>query len=61
MNVNKKNDTGRASIHYACSKGYTEIVQLLLANGGKVNLKDRFGGTPLHRACLTNKHSPESK
>lgn len=41
---------GRTSLHLASSRGDTEIVELLLEAGAKVNDKNKFGWTPLHLA-----------
>jgi len=50
VDVNRMNETGRAPLHYACSKAYTSVVELLLAHGASINQKDGYGATPLHRA-----------
>eukprot|EP01112_Ceratiomyxa_fruticulosa_P020204 TRINITY_DN6820_c0_g1_i1.p1 TRINITY_DN6820_c0_g1~~TRINITY_DN6820_c0_g1_i1.p1 ORF type:complete len:294 (-),score=65.43 TRINITY_DN6820_c0_g1_i1:33-914(-) len=49
VDVNKINETGRTALHYACSKGYTNIVQMLIG-AGATSVKDAAGATPLHRA-----------
>ena len=38
-------------MHYATGRNYKEIVELLIAKGADVNVKDKFGGTPLHDAA----------
>jgi ankyrin repeat-rich membrane spanning protein len=32
---------------FACGRGYTEIVQMLIQRGAKVNMGDKYGTTPL--------------
>lgn len=39
--VNLKNGGGRSALHYAASKGWLEIAQILISHGAKVNLKDK--------------------
>lgn len=46
-----RNSNGQTSIFYACSKNYVSIAKLLLENGAQVNVQDKFGNTPLHRAA----------
>lgn len=44
----------RTALHIASSKGYKEIVKLLLDHGADPNQKDIIGNTPLHLAVCTN-------
>lgn len=39
--VNLKNDGGRTALHYAASKGWLKIVELLISRGAKINSKDK--------------------
>lgn len=41
---------GNIGIHIAASKGYTQMLQVLLARGSNVNTPDIFGNTALHYA-----------
>jgi len=41
---------GRTAMHGAAQKGYDEIIRLLASNGGKLDVKDRRGLTPLDAA-----------
>ncbi|EAT46629.1 AAEL002234-PA [Aedes aegypti] len=50
VNINRKNARGQAAIHVSCTSGYREIVELLLANYGSVDLQDSTGNTSLHLA-----------
>lgn len=43
---------GTTPLHSASLLGYTEIVEILLENGGNHQLHDRFGWTPLQCAIL---------
>ena len=42
---------GMTALTWACGKGYTEAVKLLLENGANVNLVDTYDRTALMRAC----------
>ncbi|KAI6175171.1 26S proteasome non-ATPase regulatory subunit 10 [Aphelenchoides fujianensis] len=47
----QENNNGQVSLHYACSKNNAKITKLLLENGAEVNVADKYGNTPLHRAA----------
>ena len=38
----------------ACQEGNAEKVRELIKKGASVNAKNRFGGTPLHAAVISN-------
>ena len=40
---------GKTALQTACQRGHLEIVQILLKHGARVNSKDDFGGSPLHK------------
>ena len=44
-------DQGRSSLLYACSKNRQAIVKKLLDEGATLDLQDKLGATPLHRAA----------
>ncbi|KAL2921543.1 Apoptosis-stimulating of p53 protein 2 [Bienertia sinuspersici] len=48
-----KNDGGRTALHYAASKGWVKVAELLLAGGVNINAKDKVRCTPLHCAAST--------
>ena len=41
---------GRTALHGAAQKGYDQVVRLLVSQGGKLDVKDRRGFTPLDAA-----------
>ncbi|KAL2349185.1 hypothetical protein Fmac_003185 [Flemingia macrophylla] len=53
--VNLKNGGGRTALHYAASKGWLKIAEILISHNAKINIKDKVGCTPLHRAASTGK------
>ncbi|XP_065829056.1 acyl-CoA-binding domain-containing protein 6-like isoform X2 [Oscarella lobularis] len=44
-------DQGMGLLHWACDRGYSDVVQILLSHNVNVNLQDLDGQTPLHYAC----------
>lgn len=40
-----------ALLHWACDRGHTDIVRLLISCQADVNVVDADGQTPLHYAC----------
>ncbi|GDX36686.1 hypothetical protein LBMAG18_11970 [Alphaproteobacteria bacterium] len=51
VNPSKKDYYDYTPLHYASLDGNTELVELLLQKGAKVNIKDKFQNTPFHFAC----------
>jgi ankyrin repeat protein len=49
--VNAANDLGFTAMHYAAQTGRTQIVELLAANGAKLDVKNKAGKTPLDLAA----------
>lgn len=50
--VNLKNDGGRTSLHYAASKGWIKIAELLILHKAKINAKDKACNfMPEHFIC----------
>lgn len=49
--------TGSTALHVACANGCTKIVDLLLRNGAKINVKDKYGSRPIDVAAA--KHHVE--
>lgn len=49
--INIQDWSGRSALHYAASNGEIGITQMILANGGIVNKRDRYSYTPLHYAA----------
>ncbi|OXU30741.1 hypothetical protein TSAR_001901 [Trichomalopsis sarcophagae] len=51
--INAVNSSGETALHIASAVGCTEIIQVLLDAGAKVNVVTRSEGrTPLHLACM---------
>uniref|UniRef100_A0AAY5EHE3 Acyl-CoA-binding domain-containing protein 6 n=1 Tax=Electrophorus electricus TaxID=8005 RepID=A0AAY5EHE3_ELEEL len=50
VDVNTKDEEGRALLHWACDRGHTELVTLLLHHNADINSQDDEGQTPLHYA-----------
>ncbi|XP_017541665.1 acyl-CoA-binding domain-containing protein 6 [Pygocentrus nattereri] len=50
VDVNTKDEEGRALLHWACDRGHKELVSLLLNNNADINSQDDEGQTPLHYA-----------
>ncbi|KAI7870964.1 hypothetical protein BDF14DRAFT_1940026 [Spinellus fusiger] len=48
---------GSTALHVACANGCAKIVDLLLRNGAKVNVKDKYGSRPMDIAAA--KHHTE--
>ncbi|KRT84585.1 Ankyrin repeat-containing protein, partial [Oryctes borbonicus] len=44
----------RSALHIAASRGYADIVEMLLKNGADANKRDIIRNTPLHLAACTN-------
>ncbi|KAI7995226.1 26S proteasome non-ATPase regulatory subunit 10 [Camellia lanceoleosa] len=49
--VNLKNDGSRTALHYATSKGWLKIAEILLSHGAKINLKDKASSTGNSELC----------
>ncbi|KAL3274237.1 hypothetical protein HHI36_015648 [Cryptolaemus montrouzieri] len=51
VNVNCQDCLGKSALHYACEKGYQDIILLLVSNEiVDVNIQDNHGESPLHVA-----------
>lgn len=50
--VDWKDVNGGTGLHIAAGKNYMELLELLLAHGANVNIKDRLEVTPLMLACF---------
>jgi len=46
-NINRRNKHGSTPLHIACRQGKLEIVKYLIQKGGKLDIKDNEGRTPL--------------
>ncbi|XP_003219917.2 acyl-CoA-binding domain-containing protein 6 [Anolis carolinensis] len=50
VDVNTKDEKGRALLHWACDRGHKELASVLLQHTANVNSQDDEGQTPLHYA-----------
>lgn len=48
--VNEKNNQYLTPLHLASDRGHTDLMEVLLKNGAKINATDSLGQTALHRA-----------
>nr|XP_012142855.1 PREDICTED: ankyrin repeat and death domain-containing protein 1A-like isoform X1 [Megachile rotundata] len=51
VDVNSRNNYGRAPIHWAASRGNTEIIEMLIQAKCDIEARDKFGMRPLHMAA----------
>ncbi|KAF4396349.1 hypothetical protein G4B88_019149 [Cannabis sativa] len=49
--INLKNDGGRTALHYAASKGWLKIAEILISHRAKINLKDKASSTGNSELC----------
>ena len=52
--VNAQDETGQTPLHYACQRGFTLAIQILLAYRADVHANDKHGKTPLFMAAASN-------
>uniref|UniRef100_A0AAY4BIR6 Acyl-CoA-binding domain-containing protein 6 n=1 Tax=Denticeps clupeoides TaxID=299321 RepID=A0AAY4BIR6_9TELE len=50
VDVNTKDEEGRALLHWACDRGHKDLVSVLLQNNADINSQDDEGQTALHYA-----------
>ena len=50
LDINAAENTGRTALHGAALQGFDPVVQFLVENGAKLDVKDRNGRTPLDLA-----------
>lgn len=50
VDVNTKDEEGRALLHWACDRGHKELVSILLQHKADINSQDNEGQTALHYA-----------
>ena len=48
INVDAVDGAGLSPLHYACKKGYKDIVKLLLDKGANINAISNTSVSPLH-------------
>lgn len=57
FDVNCHDDKQRTCLHIACSRGYLDIVKLLLEYGANPNIRDCVSNLPIHLAIISS-HVP---
>ncbi|KAG8365580.1 hypothetical protein BUALT_Bualt18G0120200 [Buddleja alternifolia] len=54
--VNFRDIDHRTALHVAACQGYSDVAELLIANGAVIDLRDRWGSTPLGDAIHYKNH-----
>ena len=57
VNINTPDYDQRTALHVAASEGHLTTVEWLITHGAKINVVDRFGGTPLSDATRSKSKS----
>ena len=52
VDIDARNVKGKTPLHYASSKGYLFIANILIQNKADVNARDKWDQTPLHYASI---------
>lgn len=52
--VNSQDDKQRTCLHIASSRGYIELVKMLLENGANPNIRDCVNNLPIHLAIISS-------
>lgn len=52
--VNRRDNAGYTALHEACSRGWSQIVQVLLKHGADVNCSAQDGTRPIHDAVASD-------
>ncbi|XP_073499384.1 acyl-CoA-binding domain-containing protein 6 isoform X2 [Phyllobates terribilis] len=52
IDVNVADNEGRSLLHWACDRGRTEMVSILLFHNAHINMQDAEGQTPLHYGVI---------
>ncbi|XP_029463268.1 BCL-6 corepressor-like protein 1 isoform X2 [Rhinatrema bivittatum] len=52
--VNHRDNAGYTALHEACSRGWTDILQILLEHGANVNCSAQDGTRPIHDAVVND-------
>ncbi|XP_032883761.1 uncharacterized protein C1orf21 homolog isoform X1 [Amblyraja radiata] len=50
VDINQKDEEGRALLHWACDRGHKDLVKMLLEQKAEINIQDSEGQTALHYA-----------
>ncbi|KAM8952464.1 BCL-6 corepressor-like protein 1 isoform 2-T2 [Pelodytes ibericus] len=52
--INHRDNAGYTALHEACSRGWTDILKILLDNGANVNCSAQDGTRPIHDAVVND-------
>jgi ankyrin repeat protein len=51
--LDAQDKNGWTALHFAAQEGDAEVVELLIAAGASLNVRDKYGNTPLFRAVMS--------
>jgi len=53
--VHEVDDAGDSALHAAVAKGHINVANILISKGANVNLRNKVGSTPLHKAVTSER------
>lgn len=56
IDINIVDEDGLSALHWACDRGYLQIVEYLISKNANVNIEDSDGSTPLHYAISSESY-----
>ena len=55
VDIDPRENSGKAPIHFAAQQGHSDVCLALLVNGAEKNPRHKSGRTPLHLAAYLGK------